>query len=357
VPTWHQDIHHFAESCAVSPFLEVNHLMYENVLERRHRLLRKLEIQPDPARCGIATAPPRLHAPDAHLDDIGADLPFPLAEKWRDLLAQPFSIPFVECRFALDAISARPAAHRSNVSSSKRFEDAWRPLVRLKTSVLYRFDALIFHLSLIERREDALFAAIKARPDGMLEQEHVRSLMSDATREMSFLFDDLVFNALSLFDYNGRMITTLQRTESATNRKWLGVVKWARGSATLALRTPEVVLRHNEEWIQGISDFRNRVIHEESDLAGAQWSWNFGAAARPTDPSPGAGEPAAFSLGMHVSAPTGFRECIRTLRDTTVEPVGLLSAGKWIVEQSFDATSELAESLMADLPHAPWLMS
>src|SRR2546423_243680 len=44
-PTRHNDIHHFAESLTMPPFMDVNHLMHENVLERRWRLLRKLALR------------------------------------------------------------------------------------------------------------------------------------------------------------------------------------------------------------------------------------------------------------------------------------------------------------------------
>ena len=90
--------------------MDVNHLMHQDVLERLRRLLRKLEIQPDPARPRIATAPSRFHAPDAHLANIDADLSFPPAKKGRDLLSQTIAIPLVERRFALIAIGTRSAS-------------------------------------------------------------------------------------------------------------------------------------------------------------------------------------------------------------------------------------------------------
>src|SRR5688572_10249372 len=88
----------------------------------------------------------------------------------------------------VDSTIAYINAHPTRISDPARFESDWKPLVRLRTSILYRFDSLVFHAALIDRRQRACFAAIEADPKRMIDREHVREQVIAATTQMTFLF-------------------------------------------------------------------------------------------------------------------------------------------------------------------------
>lgn len=46
-------------------FKKVDHFMYKDIFQAVHRLLHKLQIEPDPAGVGVARSPPGLHPPDS----------------------------------------------------------------------------------------------------------------------------------------------------------------------------------------------------------------------------------------------------------------------------------------------------
>ena len=183
--------------------------------------------------------------------------------------------------------------------------------MKLRTSIRYRFDSLVFHATLIERRQQSCFAAITNDPKRMIDQEHVRRLIVAATTHMNFLFDDLAFGALSLLDYYGRLVTLLHRSAPIKNHKWTGVLSWANAeqAASSSLQTVELVLRQNTEWLHGLADFRNCLIHEESHRAGAEWSWNFKS---------------NLEVGVLISPSDSFRNSSPHLHQTTAGPLGLV---------------------------------
>ena len=84
--------------------------MHQDVLDTSSRLLGEFDIQPDPARVCIATAPASLHLSDACLTDCDSDLTLPLVEKRRNLFAELAPVPFLNHDFTL--LNRGPGSHK-----------------------------------------------------------------------------------------------------------------------------------------------------------------------------------------------------------------------------------------------------
>jgi hypothetical protein len=232
--------------------------------------------------------------------------------------------------------------HPSRISDGRRFAVDSRRVVALRDSVLYRFESLAYHAVLIDYREASCFKQF----DGDIHRPDIDTIVRTASREMKFLFDDIVFSAASLFDYYARLISLLLRSGAIDNHKWPGVVRWARGSSASASQTAAKVDHLHAEWLHGLGAYRNRLIHVEHDTAGGEMTWEMVAAR---DELPG-----SESLGIRITTPAAFRDGIEYLRNTTEPPLRLVNTANWIVAQAFDGATELTEALIADIGLVKW---
>lgn len=230
-------------------------------------------------------------------------------------------------RFTMAYLNGHPSA----VADPEQFASASQRLVDLRNSVLYRFESLAYHVDLIRRREQQCFSAFQEDPfrrDGL---EVVRW----GSRDMKFLLDDIVFSAISLFDYFGNLTGFALLDEASRNIKWNGVLKWPASDVA----QPGTVLRSrglNDEWIDGLAMYRNSLIHASSDTSGGAKTHRFGGGMATTE--------------IRITAPRALIERIEYLR-TTVPPEGLLvvATALWIVGQTFDTIVELCDLLAKDL--------
>lgn len=77
-PGRHQGVHPLQEALVVVAFVQMHHLVDQDVFNTGHGFLDQLEIQPDPPGVGVAASPARLHPPDPHFGDRFAHAGLPL---------------------------------------------------------------------------------------------------------------------------------------------------------------------------------------------------------------------------------------------------------------------------------------
>jgi hypothetical protein len=89
--------------------------------------------------------------------------------------------------------------------------------------------------------------------------------------EQQFVFDDLIFNALSLFDYVGNFVGFAFYGEQRKKAKWDRIQKYARDGDHEARDHPskrissgragERILRAQKDLVGILSDYRADLIH------------------------------------------------------------------------------------------------
>lgn len=222
-------------------------------------------------------------------------------------------------------------------------------IVALRDSVLYRFESLEFHLGLLHKRYSACLQEFRSDPfrrDGI---EVVRW----SSRDLKFLFDDMVFTTISLFDYAGTMVGFVMHDERTRNIKWAGARRCASQATDndpksviqptnriFQSSVGDLVTQLNREWIKGLSEYRNALIHERSDRAGGTLRHEIGAGT--------------FSISVEITAPIEFTKRISSLsHHTSEQPLDLLEAASWLVTQTFAASVALVGSLTADASCGP----
>lgn len=216
-------------------------------------------------------------------------------------------------------------------------------MVALRESVLYRFESLGRHLEIMRQRLDAW---LRTAQSGSRRNEHYEIILW-GSRDLKFLFDDLVFSTVSLFDYTGSMIGFVVHAEKR-NIKWGGIRQCAshRIGNDKTPMVPEhnrifdsvigqMALEINSTWLKALSDYRNALIHERSDTAGGEIIERWEAE---TDSS---------TVHIYVTAPDEFTRCFpQFAHHNREDPLDIFAAAEWLILQTFNDSVRLARALV-----------
>jgi len=135
------------------------------------------------------------------------------------------------------------------------------PIIILRDSMLYRGQAVGFHVDLLQWQfrqitHEANTKRALVRKD--------RSFLYNCRRFLTYLMDDVLFNAISMLDYSGNLVGVILGKPSDRNLKWNGFVRAARDRKNpLSLtRVGQVMVAADTEWVGKLNDIRSRIIHE-----------------------------------------------------------------------------------------------
>lgn len=223
-------------------------------------------------------------------------------------------------------------AHPGRIEIPVQYRQDQSRIIGLRDSILYRFESLAYHIDLIRRREHECLGEFRndfPRTDAI-------DVVRWASRDAKFLFDDLVFGIISLFDYYGNAIGFLLLDEPTLNKNWRGARAWAEGLQSGVRRTADLVRKFNDGWIRGVADYRNALIHAESDTAGGRYEYHLAGGSA--------------TVEILITAPAECINQIQYLRENLpANGLRLIDASLWLVGQTYDGAKELAVAIMADL--------
>jgi hypothetical protein len=153
--------------------------------------------------------------------------------------------------------------HLSIVGQEKAQPIAGYPAIVLRDSLLIRAGSLGFHVDLIRRQFHAYFVKAHDHRHG----SDSINLLYNAHRDVLYLADDVLLNAMSMLDYLGNLVGFILTRNKAT-LKWQGVVNSGRDRANpLASKTVvATMVRLDAEWVQAVAEIRATIIHNKSAL-------------------------------------------------------------------------------------------
>lgn len=144
--------------------------------------------------------------------------------------------------------------------------------IRIRESILHRFDALVFHRHLVEKYYDGAVEELKRRgphPSGHYE------LVYASVHRLQMLFDSLVFHSVSLFDYLGNSVWFGFHGSNHVKKKWKGAYGAAktgkderdikRDLMIQGSETGKVVLEEHDGFVRDLRDYRAALFHYGSD--------------------------------------------------------------------------------------------
>ena len=135
---------------------------------------------------------------------------------------------------------------------------------KLRSNIQHRVESVGWHYinleSMHERAESEYFVNVKN------DNEHQYLLQQ--LRIQYFIFDDIVFNLLSLFEYTGNLVGYFLKERHGKKLKWKGVSKSARDKNNEFYKTDiaQVIDKADRNLVTKLEDYRAKLFHYENDM-------------------------------------------------------------------------------------------
>ena len=156
-----------------------------------------------------------------------------------------------------------------------------------------------------------------------------------ASRDLNFLFDDMVFSATSFFDYVSALFMFIISMGARLSAKWGDLCQWAESARTKYSPVSTKVLELNAGWVREFRAYRHALIHQENDSVRGSYSINL--------------RPQGVTVRAEFLAPQRFATYLSKANASQTDQVDLRAPTRWILGQVFDATVDLANLVTSDL--------
>lgn len=136
--------------------------------------------------------------------------------------------------------------------------ESGHPINQVRESLFYRIKAIVYHVNiLINQRKSINDEIVEHFKNGDANPISIERLII----HQYYLFDDIIFNLLSMFDYISAMLGFM-----FDNRyyKWNSLVRSARNNSTTIGKenfSKEIVKLHST-WVDTLLDYRSDLIHK-----------------------------------------------------------------------------------------------
>jgi hypothetical protein len=152
------------------------------------------------------------------------------------------------------------------------------PAVFLRDSMTYRAESVGYHIDLLKRH----FARFTERAHSLIGDSHARVDFLHQTRSiLTFLSDDILFNAISMLDYAGNLVGFAHGGATCQRLKWNGAVKSAldKNNRLANTRSGQAMVALHREWVDRLQAVRSKIIHERIALGDGGQTMTFKADA------------------------------------------------------------------------------
>jgi len=216
--------------------------------------------------------------------------------------------------------------------------------VALRDSIWSRFDSLRYHHWLLTQ------VAVEARRAGRADNEVAHQVCWSAAWHSHYLFDDIIFNAASLFDYVGNAIWFGFHGPNHIKKKWSKAYEAAarpdlekslpRGVRIFGSRTGKSVLVAHRRLVNALYEYRSELIHNRSDGPDV-YSFEYWERS--------------WEKGFQMPVPTKFRKKLGSLLGAAAqgEDFDMLQFAEALIRRCGEVVIELLENLRSDLGYDP----
>lgn len=143
-------------------------------------------------------------------------------------------------------------------------------LFELRDAFNYRQDSILYHFNLLVNTQNN--SAQKFNHD--LDSRGKKSLLKTSAYQQQFLFDDILFNTISLFDYFGNYGGFIFQGQHGKKLGWNSLYGYCKnekptGDSSRQIlfnsRVAELIVLNHESWINKLYDYRSQIIHKKID--------------------------------------------------------------------------------------------
>jgi hypothetical protein len=136
-----------------------------------------------------------------------------------------------------------------------------------KNAVLYRCYATQWHLY-VARNFIASTAREANHPDARGE---LPPFLRDRTEQTFFIFDDIVFNLLSMFDYLAALLGLVITNKRYEWTRWNQLIRIIRNDDHGYPDTSKLLTTVHASWVDKLSGYRAGLYHQKADMGFAEY--------------------------------------------------------------------------------------
>jgi len=138
----------------------------------------------------------------------------------------------------------------------------------IRDSITLRLDSVLFHYKILD--------SIYSPGQKLVDRDFSPINYMTVSMHQKFLFDSIIFNSISVFDYLSCLITYIREKNKDNWRKtWTSLENFARGHKAFkqsSLGTKIIAV--NRDWVNVLNDYRSELIHYNSDHLPSSESYN-----------------------------------------------------------------------------------
>lgn len=198
---------------------------------------------------------------------------------------------------------------------------------KIRDSILFRFESVLFHLiALVKKHQEIINYQYEHFSEKAFNDIQ---LIVEYKEQIHFLFDDIIFNSCSFFDYLANLMGFMYLGMNSMNIKLNGIAKAMRDKNNPISKTklgPLVVSNH-KDLITHLYDYRSRLIHRGRDLAGG------GVILHPKKNS--------VEIDFEVDPPAKFVKRIKMLKEELKGKFDIIDTSLWLIEKAIKIAIDL----------------
>lgn len=133
---------------------------------------------------------------------------------------------------------------------------------KMRDSLIYRMNAIQFHYYLLKTAKQK---GLEILSNDFPNNDPIKHI--NIVKEIYYLFDDLIFNIASIFDYLGNFVGYIYLGESKIKIKWNGIVSscFDKSSKIENNKLKEFIIESNKAFVNHLYGYRSDIIHEKMD--------------------------------------------------------------------------------------------
>lgn len=200
--------------------------------------------------------------------------------------------------------------------------DSNREFIDLRNSIMLRLDSVFYHYNLLASINVSGEEFISDQPISLLETKQIAI-------EQDFLFDSIIFNTLSLFDYTSCLIEFV--TENKKRKLWKQFANNASSKAGFRETSlAKLIVELNRKWVSKLVEYRAELIHYNDDFVSDSLRYYH----------------KEEKYMISISVPLALKKYFKEFRQNENLDANINEATLWIIDNSIECISSLIKELI-----------
>lgn len=201
-----------------------------------------------------------------------------------------------------------------------------------------RFQYKIF-LEQLYHAEKQLLEIFKSDPNSFDGFMQGNPYFEKVEAELASIFDNIIFNAVSIFDYLSHDICYICKANKQKTDYWSKLAKYANGknNEIANLQIAPLICLVNSEFVGKLYDYRSRLIHRKRDIHKFTAKINF--------------NPVDLNVNIFVSDEFISKQYLKIIRDEHPEfdNISLTYTSSWVIKRTLSEIERILEGLVFEI--------